>query len=694
MTVHVRDNRCSMAVVLLAVAGLVNLRSEPSAARQRSRVPPDTAQTDSTVAVRLGEIVVLAAAEATVIPAYTEGRIDLARIVRRDAAVVADFARLIPAAHIQTNSRGETLVYLRNAGERQVAVFFDGALLNIPWDNRVDLSLVPATVVGGMTVAKGVPPIEYGTNVLGGAVNLISRFAQGPWSETEIVSRYGTQDRQALSVTHRAHLGNFNVTGAFSYTAVDGIPVPDNAGLRFSQPRGQLRTNTDSRIANVFAKAAYDFGSGTSAGLAVIHVDASKGIAPEGHLDPATSRVRFWRYPDWRNSMVIVNGQGLVGSTIWKGAAWANVFGQTIESYGSATYDAIESTQEDDDLTFGTRFTVAREFGPGTIKVAFNALTSNHDQHDVELNDVGIPEPGVVFPRLEYQQQLLSTGLEYAFTAATDWSVTLGAAFDAMFTPKTGDKPAQDPFTDYSLTAGIARRFDTGWFVRAAAGRKTRFPTMRELFGVALNRFVINPDLIAESSTLVEVALGFEGEKVSGEIVPFGTFTSNTIDQRNVLLQGETRTRRQRINTVGSRVLGVEWVGTARPADHLTFQAHLTLMSIVRLQDDATEPSRLSEKPNAIGRASVVYHRLSGFSFDVETVYTGRAYSLNDQDQFAALSPSMLLNIRVSQEFDVGPSSAIEFFARANNVTDEALVPQLGLPEAGRQVQGGMKVSF
>ena len=129
-----------------------------------------TAQQDT---VRLGNIVIAAFADGPVAGAttYTSKRVDLAKIVQQDAAVVADLARLIPAAHIQTNSRGETLIYLRNAGDRQVGVFFEGALLNIPWDNRVDMSLIPASVIGGVTVAKGGSRVETGAQLRGGAVN-------------------------------------------------------------------------------------------------------------------------------------------------------------------------------------------------------------------------------------------------------------------------------------------------------------------------------------------------------------------------------------------------------------------------------------------------------------------------------------------------------------------------------------------
>jgi len=89
---------------------------------------------------------------------------DVEALRARDAAAVV---RRLPSAHVPTNSRGEALIYLRSAGERQVAAFFDGALLNVPWDNRYDLSLVPASVINTVTSASGTLSPQYGVNALG-----------------------------------------------------------------------------------------------------------------------------------------------------------------------------------------------------------------------------------------------------------------------------------------------------------------------------------------------------------------------------------------------------------------------------------------------------------------------------------------------------------------------------------------------
>jgi iron complex outermembrane receptor protein len=651
-------------------------------------------QQDTIVTYKLGDIVIAAAADAPTATTYTLKRVDLAKIVRQNAAVFADLGRLIPAAHIQTNSRGETLVYLRNAGERQVGVFFDGALLNIPWDNRIDMSLIPASVIGGLSVAKGVPPVEYGANVVGGAVNLTTRWLSTPWSQTEFSSRVGTEGRIEGTATHMGRSGRFTYIGSVAHTKLDGLSVPSDASLPFSQTGTDTRTNTDSRITNVFVNGTYEFDR-SQFGVSLIHLDAEKGVAPESHLDPAVSRVRFWRYPTWHNTMAIVSGEGRAGyGTVWKGAAWANAFAQDIESYEDASYQRVEERQEDSDFTLGTRLTLSQILGTGLAKFSVNGLTSTHKQRDLELDATGNPDPGQTFPLLEYQQHVVSVGAEYGFNPSAPLMITIGASFDAMFTPKTGDKPEHDAFTDYSATLGANYDPGDGWFVRGTVGRKSRFPTMRELFGESLDRFLLNPDLGEESSILTELALGFTGDRFAGEIIPFGTFTSGTIDQQTVLVPGETRPRRQRINLEGSRVLGVELIGTVAVGDDITVEGHLTVMDIHVRQNAPDDPDKLSEKPQALGRLAATYAGEQGTGFTVEGVYTGQAYSLADNDEFVPLDKSLALNVRVSQTVRVAPRRTVELFVRADNITDEVVLPQLGLPAAGRMFSGGVKVGL
>lgn len=79
-------------------------------------------------------------------PVSTVQHVEYATLESQDAASVSELAELVPATHVQNNSRGQTIWYFRNAGDRQVGQFFDGALLNIPWDNRVNNTIGKTTL--------------------------------------------------------------------------------------------------------------------------------------------------------------------------------------------------------------------------------------------------------------------------------------------------------------------------------------------------------------------------------------------------------------------------------------------------------------------------------------------------------------------------------------------------------------------
>ena len=648
---------------------------------------------DSLKEYDLGEVVVGGGRDAATSSPSTIQKIPLAAIDRIDAASVAEVARLIPAAHVQTNSRGETLVYLRAAGERQVALFFDGALLNVPWDNRVDLALVPSSVVGGVTVAKGVPSVLWGANVLGGAVNMVSRGLEGEGSFTEAGMLVGQADFKAtdfdfgyLHATHLGKRGPWSYVGSVGYADRDGVALPndlDDAGLHFSQsPEGRLRTNTFSEGVHGFGRVAYAFGDRASLGVSVLHVDGEKGVAPEGHLDPAVDRVRFWRYPEWRMTMAVLSGEAELGAaTSLRGAVWGSRFGQEIASFTDASYIERDGTQRDDDATAGSRLVLQHVFAPVTLRLGLNALTSTHRQQETAFE----ADQATQDPELTFRQGLYSVGLEGETTPADRLTLTGGVSFDALTTPETGDKPARDAFTDYGLTAGAVYRLNPTWTLNAAAGRKTRFPTLRELFGEALNRFAVNPDLRPESSLLAEVGLRHAGGVLSGEVTAFLNNTVDTIDQQR-LEDG----RRRRINLGSSRVVGVELTGALRPVPRVRFDGHLTVMSVQGF-DGNDEEIKLSEKPEAIGRLAATYNSARS-NATLEAVYTGIAYSPTD-DGFARLDPALVLNARIGSRAELwGTTGEVVF--RIDNITDAVVLPQLGLPGPGREFKTVVKISF
>ncbi len=665
---------------------------------------------DSIKTYRLGEVVV-SDSPTQQITAATINQIPLERIDATDATTAAGIIYRVPAARIQTNSRGEALLYLRGAGERQVALFFDGALLNVPWDNRVDMSLIPINAVGGLTVTKGVPSVLYGTNVVGGAVNIASQELRTPGSLTEVELQGGSNSFANASVTHLGNAGDFNYIGSVGYTTRDGYSLPDSADLfgnettpfLYNQPSGTLRTNTDSRIANLFLRGEYRFSPRTNLGVSVNAINAEKGVAPEGNVTGA----RFWRYPEWMNITATVNGDIRFGADEdWslRGAIWGTRFNQSIDNFTSADYNARSARQEDDDLTLGGRFVLQKKLGGGLLSLALNGLQSNHDQRDLAYDSTGALIPftnssGAIedYPVLSYQQQVYSVGLEYEKKLSDMFGITLGASFDGMGTPKTGDKPKGEGFSDYSFMTGITMQITEQLGARASAGRKSRFPTMRELYGEALRRFLLNPDLKPEQAQLVELGMQGNYQEGSFSVVGFGNITKNTIDQTT--LSSLPNRPRQRINLPGSTALGVEVAGELRALLPFRLEGHFSYIHTRQRSDDANAPDStlyLSERPEILSAITAGYDFPFGLRPELEFVQTGTAYTLNSDNVFVQLPSSSVLNARVAYRLllPLTNNFASQVFIRVNNITNQVVLPQLGLPAPGREIQGGIKVTF
>ena len=656
----------------------------------QTETEPDTAKI-----YRLGEVVVTEGREKVLTP-VTLQTIPLARIARTDAVNAAQVAYEIPAARIQTNSRGESLLYLRNAGERQIALFLDGSLINVSWDNRLDLSLLPLNAVGGISVAKGVPSVLYGANVSGGAVNIISQELRDTGALTEVNGQFGQNNLMNGSVTHMMNLGDFNYLASVGYVKRDALPLAESADLEFNQSDPNERTNSDSRTFNAFLRGEYHFSPTSAFGLSVNVIDGEKGVPPEG---VERARFRFWRYPNWRHLNIALNGDVRLGEEEdWaiRGAAWGTTFSQTIDQYSNNSYATKSATEEDDDLTFGTRIVLRHDFDRSAVSLALNGLTSTHEQRDLAYDSTGTLTAGE-FPTLTYRQQIYSAGLEYERSLSARLKVTLGGSLDGMSTPETGGKPSQEGFSDYSLMSGFHYDASEQLDLRLSAGRKTRFPTMRELYGEALGAFVVNPDLKPEETAMIELGADGEFDWGTTSLVAFSNITSNTIDQiRLTDLPGRPR---QRINLEGSMTIGGELSGSISALAPFRVDGHFTYMYSRRRDETGALPDSalyLAEKPSMLGLLHFQYDISNALLPSLEVVYTGEAFSPDDDNIFQRLDPSLVLNARLAYRFFVPTADnfSVQAFIRLNNITDEVVMPPLGLPGAGRESQGGIKVTF
>ena len=588
----------------------------------------------------------------------------MAGVLTRDPAVLADVARLVPSAVAPTNSRGETLLYLRGAGERQTAVLLDGAPLTVPWDRRLNLALVPAGVVGSLDVVRGPTSLAWGPNAAGGALDLVPRALSRDGALTEAEASAGLPARGRLAGTVLRRRGPWSLTASAdaSASAGDALAAP----LPFSQAGG-LRTNTDRALASVLGRAVYERGGAVLA-VTALHVSAGQGVAPEGHLDPAEERVRFWRIPASSQTMLVARARLPARTVRLDATAWAGRASQTVDQYAGADYRDVEGGETGRDRTAGARL-VAETGGRAALRLVAQGHLAEHEQRERAAPPERFREAGW---RVAAEAEgavgpvglLAGVGLD-----GFDPLATAGRASSGGFRALALVARAEAPVGPARLHAGVSR-----------AGR---FPTMRELFGEALGRFALNPALRPEATWQAEVGASAEGRRVSGRAALFARRTTDTIEQER-LPDG----RRRRLNLGGSRALGLEADAALRLGGAARLDASGTVLSL-RGWTDAETGLRLPERPAALGRVALVVLPPRGWTAAAELLATGPAVSLAPGGA-VDLPASAVLGARVGYRWPVG-RGLVGVFVRLDNATDAAVFPQAGLPAPGREVRAGVR---
>ena len=621
---------------------------------------------------RLPPITVTAPAQAgRVLPPQTVVTQD--ELVDRQPRSLADVLRGVAGVTVRANSRGETVARIRGAEERQTQVFLDGAPLAVPWDGRVDLGLLPAGLIGDVRITKGAAPIEFGTNTVAGVVDFQTRQrAQGSFAHAEA----GSLGSGSASVVLAERFGAIEATLAAGGITRDAEPL---AGpLPFSQASRSRRTNSDLDAASFFA------GLGTEQGdlrlrASLLHLTAKRGIAPESDR-PAEAGTRFWRYPDIALTQATLNlGLTLSDHAELRATGWHQDFSQRIAQYRSLSYAALRRTQDDDDSTTGGRITLAHRLGPLDLRWAASAQSSTHRQVETDFPSA------IAGPRLTYRQNLYSAGVEADAQLAQGIRATLGAAYDAVDNPLTGDKPRQPSLGAGAFSTALQFDLGSGAALTFSGGRRTRFPTARELFGEALGRFAINPDLRPEQAWLADAELRLTRTGFALTLNPFLIRSESTLSQR-VLADG----RRQRFNLSGATSFGID----ARLAHDLTETLRLELSgtALSARADAGSAPiRRLPQRPSYEALAVLDWNVSGRFDLRAELRAIGKAIDLDAAGQRVDLPAAAEIALRAAIPIARMGTHDLMLTLAVDNLTDAQIFPQAGLPSPGRLWRIGLR---
>jgi iron complex outermembrane receptor protein len=607
------------------------------------------------------------------------------------APVLADALRETPFVLVRQNSRGENEVSVRGSDSRQAAVLLSGLPISLGWDHRIDPSLIPLTGAERVIVVRGLSSLLNGPNSLGGTVD-IAHDPDAPPPTGRVRAGAGIDQSGATTATlgygHR--VGTFregivalNVGGA--HRQRDGFALAD--GARDSTAVRGLRTGTDLRQADGYASLRWSRVNGRTLGLVVSGYDAAKGVPPEEHLRSP----RLWRYPYTRRVMTMATANsGLLSTPLGFGSleigAGMNRGALQIDSYTDRTYGTVAATEIGRERTATMRALGTHSLGPATLRASFTAADVRYEE---TLNTAATAV---------YRQTLSSGAAEVAWPVLHRAQIEGGVAYDVARSRETGGRTTTpESFHNVGWRVGLSHEPGAGVRLHASVSERSRFPSLRELYSGALNRFVPNPELRPET------LLGFEGGLTTtrqltanvGSTLQLIAFR-HRLDDAVVRISLANPSRFKRINRDRIRSQGVEVLGGvafgAEPARAVTLNADATFQQIRVFNEREGDAFRHAENnPERRGRLELGAPLPRTWRAIAVARYSGRQYCVNPETQREdVLAGRLLGDLALQRELPQLRSRRAgvpRLLLALDNAANIAAYDQCGLPQPGRTLR-------
>lgn len=183
---------------------------------------------------------------------------------------------------------------IRGASENQILILLDGQRLNLAQGTAPDLSDIPLQAIERVEIIRGGNSALYGTDAVGGVVNLITRSnTESKPLSGQVTTTAGSFGTRVLEANFGQKLNKFDYFLAHTYISSDG-----DFSIEDSQGSSVKRTNNELTLNDTFFKVRYTPNSASQiSGFVQIH-DADRG-APGPTSFPSETAIqkdKSWKY--------------------------------------------------------------------------------------------------------------------------------------------------------------------------------------------------------------------------------------------------------------------------------------------------------------------------------------------------------------------------------------------------------------
>lgn len=493
--------------------------------------------------------------------------------------------------------------------------------------------------VDHVEILRGPASVLYGSNAMGGVINVITKQARQDGIHTTLTSQYGSHNTWQTSLSNMVRKGRFSSLVTLGYDRTDG-----------------LQANFDFKQSSLYAKVGYDLTRRwtLAADYSLMHFVGNDPIYAQLRKPGATD-IYHQNVTRGEGSLALTNRYRSTDGVM-----------RVYYSYGNHYIDDPNHFHSLDDRFGILAYQSFRPWQAATATAGFDFNTYTGK----------IPMSGGHAHGDGSNQARMQTIDRKSITEYSPYITLQQVLFDGTLTLNGGLRMANsDRFgTHWIPQVGLTVHPAEGWGIKASLAKGYRNPSFRELYLYA----VANPDLNPESMMNYELSVSKRFDRyLNIELTGYYAKGSNLIQTASVATAEGGSTNRN-MNTGSFTNKGIELSVTSQPADALLLRGSYSFLH--------TSLDDLTGAPKNQYFIGVNWQALKQLTIDAELRGVGGLYVAPSVKHQNYALPSL--------RFTYHPIQLLDLFLHLDNLTDAHYVINQGYDMPGFTVMGGLKIKF
>ncbi|HTW35298.1 MAG TPA: TonB-dependent receptor [Rhizomicrobium sp.] len=542
---------------------------------------------------------------------------------------------------------GQTSVFMRGTNANHVKVLVDGIDVSDPssTDDSFDFGQFLTPDIARIEILRGPQSGLYGSDAIGGVINIITKSGEGPAQFTAGVEG-GSFDTFNQTGGVSGSEGGFHYVANIEHFYSGATPVTPLDLLAPSEVRN------DDRYDNVTAstKLGYDVTDNLDLGFVGRYTNSQLHFTGDnyntGYPDATQSDSSVLEYFSRATAHLVL---------------FDGFFEQTLGFAYSSTSSNDLSPDDGPSPYAGDRIKVDWQ---GNLRLSDSETLVIGAEH--ERDEIRVP---------------LSAGVDIDSGYAELQSTLFGKFFNALSlrydsNDQFGDKLTFREAPEYLIAA-------TGTTLKGSIGTGFKAPTLSELYqNFPSYGFYANPDLKPETSTGYDV--GFEQSLVVNAVQFGATYYRNDI--KNLIDYNATFT--SFVNVGEAETDGVEAFIAYQPIKSLNLRADYTYTEA----NDEVAHLELERRPKNKISVDARWHATEALSFDADILYVSSWTDTNREGTAENFPVPGYTTTNVAVNYDVNKTLTI--YGRVSNIFDEHYQDPDGFLRPGRGFFAGIKAKI